>query len=189
MQNIKTTLRQLGSDGSWNYIFILGMTDTIVRSMGEGQDPTQYQSLEDVLTEIETELAKRVNGTATIYKSLAEINESLTTASAVSEVCEAMVDGSIAMYYVDLPSSGNYPGTGTGVSVIVKITNQYCICFYNDTTNTLRTAIYSNNGVDPAIWSGWKENSGGGGGGNSTVISSTEPVDQIEGDLWFEPIS
>lgn len=146
----KVVLKELSSDGNWYKRLFESSSDIVQRDTKPGH------TVEQDLTTIENTLLGKVSGTARIYKSIGEISSSLSISSTMVSICGAMAAGSIALYGNTSGNTTIYP-TDNGTILILKYSNEYCMCFYNDVeSNKVYTGVYYNSAsISTAKWSGW----------------------------------
>lgn len=146
----KVVLKELSSDGNWYKRLFESSSDIVQRDTKPGH------TVEQDLTTIENTLLGKVSGTVRIYKSLDEISDALSISSTMVSICGAMAAGSIALYGNISGNSTVYP-TINGTVLILKYSDEYCMCFYNDVeTNSVFTGVYYNSAsISTPKWSGW----------------------------------
>ena len=149
MADVNVSMRRKLETGDWDQFRFRSSSEIVSRQ----SNPTH--TVEQDLAALETLLS----GTR-FYHTLASISESLTMESAMTQICGAMADGSIAMYANTAGNTNVYP-TASGTVLIYRVSGLYCLVMYSDSSvNSLYYGIYHNDGSSVS-WSGWQTTGGG----------------------------
>lgn len=144
------------------------------------------ETVEQSLTNLENDLNNMLDQTIKMYYDLPSLG--LTAGSETIEtIIGAMSDKSGVLIGVGSGyNSAQYPASN-GTLYILKRSQEFAIAFFQQVNvNALYTGVYYKAVSGGAVtWTGWEQS----GGGVDLQVSSTQPTDQKEGDLWAEPLS
>lgn len=144
------------------------------------------ENVEQSLTNLENDLNSLLGKTIKMYYDLPSLG--LTAGSeTIAAIIGAMSDKSGVLIGVGSGyNSAQYPASN-GTLYILKRSQEFAIAFFQQVNvNALYTGVYYKAVSGGAVtWTGWEQ----AGGGVDLQVSSTQPTDQKEGDLWAEPLS
>ena len=179
MPNEKTALKVKQSN-SFTKVFIESSAELVSRQDGS-------ENVEQSLTNLENDLNSLLGKTIKMYYDLPSLG--LTAGSeTMASIIGAMSDKSGVLIGVGSGyNSAQYPAAN-GTLYILKRSQEFAIAFFQQVNvNALYTGVYYKAVSGGAVtWTGWSK--AGAGGGINLQVSSTQPTNQKEGDLWAKPL-